>query len=138
MAATALVALACGNETLAPADQLGADAESYWPGATWRAATPAQLGVKPIVELLSRYAPIANLDDRKRALTVRDVLTMRTGLDWNEDSYSGSPLEQLNTLRTDWLRFVIDWPMREQPGTRWQYTAGASSRSVAPSGLLAE
>jgi CubicO group peptidase (beta-lactamase class C family) len=49
---------------------------------------------------------------------------MRTGMDWNEDSYAGSPLEQLNQLQTDWLRFVIDWPMREQPGTRWQYNSG--------------
>jgi len=80
---------------------------------------------QPLIELLSRYAPIANLDERKRALTVRDVLTMRTGLDWNEDTYAGSPLEQLNNLQTDWLRFVVDWPMREQPGTRWQYNSGA-------------
>jgi CubicO group peptidase (beta-lactamase class C family) len=193
----ALASLACGRESSAPVEQLGADAESYWPGVSWRTAGPAQVGVnataitsllsrlrsgslgaehaivivrkgyviadeyfagwtadsihteqsvtksvtslvtgiaiargdlrgvdQPLVELLARYAPIANLDDRKRALTVRDVLTMRTGLDWNEDSYPGSPLEQLNNLQTDWLRFVADWPMREQPGTRWQYNSG--------------
>ena len=189
--------VACGDETSAPVEQLGADAESYWPDVSWRTASPAQVGVderaitdlvaqlragslgaehglvivrkgyviadeyfagwtadsihteqsvtksvtslvtgiaiargdlqgvdQPLVELFDRYAPIANLDDRKQALTVRDVLTMRTGMDWNEDSYAGSPLEQLNQLRTDWLRFVIDWPMREQPGTRWQYNSG--------------
>jgi CubicO group peptidase (beta-lactamase class C family) len=191
------LAAACGGDSTAPVPQLGADAESYWPDATWRTATPAQVGVneaaisslmsrlrsgslgaehamvivrkgyviadetfagwnadsihteqsvtksvtslvtgiaiargdlrgvnQPLVEPLSSYAPIANLDDRKRALTIRDVLTMRTGMDWNEDVYSGSPLEQLNNLRTDWIRFVIDWPMREQPGTRWQYNSG--------------
>ena len=79
---------------------------------------------QPLVELLGKYSPIANLDDRKRALTVRDLLMMRTGLDWNEDVYTGSPLERLNNLQTDWIRFVIDWPMREQPGTRWQYNSG--------------
>ena len=63
---------------------------------------------QPLVELLAKYAPIENLDDRKRALTVRDLLTMRTGLDWNEDVYAGSPLERLNNLQTDWIRFVID------------------------------
>jgi CubicO group peptidase (beta-lactamase class C family) len=197
-ALAALVALACGRDpAAAPVEQLGQDAATYWPGVTWRSATPAEVGVdgpalaslvsrlrsgalgaehalvivrkgyviadeyfggwtaesihteqsvtksvaslvtgiaiargdihgvdQPLVELLSRYAPIANLDDRKRALTVRDVLTMRTGLDWNEDSYPGSPLERLNNLQTDWLRFVVDWPMREQPGTRWQYNSG--------------
>ena len=79
---------------------------------------------QPVVELLTAYAPIANVDDRRRALTVRDLLTMRTGMDWNEDSYPGSPLETLNNLRTDWIRFVIDHPMREQPGTRWRYNSG--------------
>ena len=188
---------ACGSDAVAPPPQLGGDAESYWPDASWRTATPAQVGVEPqaiarlvaqlrsgalgaehalvivrkgyviadeyfagwtadsihteqsvtksvtslvtgiaiargdlrgvdqpLVDLLARYAPVANFDDRKRALAVRDVLTMRTGLDWNEDVYAGSPLEQLNNLQTDWLRFVIDWPMREQPGTRWQYNSG--------------
>ena len=193
----ALLAVGCTGETSAPVEQLGADAESYFPDAGWRTATPVQVGVdgdavsslisrlrsgslgpehaivivrkgyviadeyfagwtsdsihteqsvtksvtslvtgiaiargdlrgvdQPLVELFTRYAPIANLDDRKQALTVRDVLTMRTGMDWNEDSYAGSPLEQLNQLQTDWLRFVIDWQMREQPGTRWQYNSG--------------
>jgi len=191
------LAAACGGSPTAPSRQLGADAESYWPAASWRTASPAEVGIdagaistlvtqlrsgslgaehalvvvrkgyivvdeyfagwtsdsihteqsvtksvtslvtgiaiargdlrgvdQPLVELFAPYAPIANLDDRKRALRVEDVLTMRTGLDWNEDSYPGSPLEQLNNLQSDWLRFVIDWPMREQPGTRWQYNSG--------------
>jgi CubicO group peptidase (beta-lactamase class C family) len=70
------------------------------------------------------YEPIANMDDRKRAMTVRDLLTMRSGLDWVEDPYAGSPLERLNNCRCDWLRFILDWRMREQPGTRWEYVSG--------------
>ncbi len=70
------------------------------------------------------YRPLANFDDRKAALTVHDLLTMRTGLDWNEDPYAGSPLQRLNECRCDWLRFVLDWPMRERPDTRWQYVSG--------------
>jgi CubicO group peptidase (beta-lactamase class C family) len=77
-----------------------------------------------VLDLFPRYAPVANLDDRKRAMTVRDVLTMRTGLDWQEDPYVGSPLEMLNNSSSDWLRLVLDWPMREQPGTRWIYNSG--------------
>jgi CubicO group peptidase (beta-lactamase class C family) len=74
-----------------------------------------------VLDLFSDYAPIANVDDRKRALTVRDLRTMRTGLDWSELVYEGSPLQQLNRATTDWLRLVIDWPMREFPGTHWEY-----------------
>ena len=78
------------------------------------------------VDLFADYAPISNLDDHKRALTVRDLLTMRTGLDWSESSYAGSPLERLNTCQCDWLRFVLDWPMREPAGSRWEYNSGGT------------
>lgn len=78
----------------------------------------------PATQFFPGYDPFANFDARKAALTVRDLLTMRTGLDWSEDPYAGSPLQQLNDCRCDWLRFVLDWPMREQPGTRWEYVSG--------------
>ena len=68
--------------------------------------------------------PIANMDDRKSSLTVRDLLTMRDGFDWSENIYAGSPLQRLNDCRCDWIRFMLDWPMREQPGTRWEYVSG--------------
>jgi CubicO group peptidase (beta-lactamase class C family) len=70
------------------------------------------------------YQPIAGLDADKQALTVRDLLTMRTGLDWSEALYAGSPLDRLNTCGCDWVRFVLDWPMREPPGSRWEYVSG--------------
>lgn len=51
---------------------------------------------RPVLELFSRYAPVANLDDRKRALTLRHLVTMRSGMDFWEQPYPGSPLDQLN------------------------------------------
>ena len=77
-----------------------------------------------VVDFFPSYQPIANLDDRKRAMTVRDLLMMETGLAWSEASYTGSPLQRLNDCQCDWLRFVLDWPMRESPGTRWEYVSG--------------
>lgn len=91
-----------------------------------------------MVDVLQRYQPIANLDDRKRAMTVRDVLTMRTGLAWSEDPYAGSPLEQLNNLSSDWMKFVIDWPMGEQPGTHWVYNSGGVIALGGAIGLAAQ
>ena len=78
----------------------------------------------PATQFFPGYEPFANFDERKAAMTVRDLLTMRTGLDWSENPYDGSPLQQLNQCRCDWLRFVLDWPMREAPGTRWEYVSG--------------
>jgi CubicO group peptidase (beta-lactamase class C family) len=79
-----------------------------------------------VISFFPGYAPIANLDDRKRSMTVRDLLMMRTGLDWSEATIAGSPLDQLNGCGCDWLRFVLDWPMREPPGTRWEYVSGGT------------
>jgi CubicO group peptidase (beta-lactamase class C family) len=80
----------------------------------------------PITRFFPGYQPIANLDDRKSAMTVRDLLTMRTGLDWDENVYGGSPLQRLNDCRCDWIRFVLDWRMREPPGERWEYVSGGT------------
>jgi len=78
----------------------------------------------PVAGFFPDYQPIQHLDARKQAMRVEDLLTMRTGLDWSETSYEGSPLQQLNESTGDWVRMVVDWPMREAPGTRWEYVSG--------------
>lgn len=79
---------------------------------------------QPVVGFFPEYRKIRNVDERKAAMTLRDLLTMRTGLDWSEDPYEGSPLFQLNNCQCDWLKFVLDWPMLETPGTRFEYNSG--------------
>jgi CubicO group peptidase (beta-lactamase class C family) len=79
-----------------------------------------------VASFFPSYEPVANLDDRKRAMTVRDLLTMRSGFDWSESTYAGSPLQRMNECGCDWLRFVLDWPMREPPGSRWEYISGST------------
>jgi len=89
------------------------------------AAGEGRLSVdSPVAGFFPDYQPIQNLDARKAAMRVEDLLTMRTGLDWSEAVYEGSPLQQLNNSTGDWVRMVVDWPMREQPGTRWEYVSG--------------
>jgi CubicO group peptidase (beta-lactamase class C family) len=77
-----------------------------------------------VIDYFPEYRNIRNLDARKEAMRIEDLLTMRTGLDWSENPYEGSPLQQLNESREDWLKFVLDWPMAEQPGTRFEYNSG--------------
>ena len=79
---------------------------------------------RPVLEFFPEYPTVQHLDARKEAITLRDLLTMRTGLDWSENPYEGSPLQQLNAIRDGWLRFVLDWPMRDSPGTRFEYNSG--------------
>lgn len=79
---------------------------------------------QPVLGFFPEYRKIHNVDERKSAMTLRDLLTMRTGLDWSEDPYEGSPLFQLNNCQCDWLKLVLDWPMREPPGSRFEYNSG--------------
>ena len=66
---------------------------------------------------------ITNLDDRKRALRIEDLLTMRSGTDYHERG-SRSPHDQLNSLSRGWDRFYLDRPMVRAPGTHFQYDSG--------------
>ena len=74
-------------------------------------------------------AQVANVDDRKRRMTIRHLLTMTSGIDWNEalpytdPRNTGVGLEESD----DWVKYTIDRPMSEDPGTRWNYNSGASA-----------
>jgi CubicO group peptidase (beta-lactamase class C family) len=71
---------------------------------------------------------VANVDDRKRRMTVRHLLMMTAGLDWNEALSYADPRNTATQLEEsdDWVKFTIDRPMSEEPGTRFNYNSGAS------------
>lgn len=66
---------------------------------------------------------IKNMDDRKAAMRLRDLLTMRSGTDYHE-RHPGSPHHQLNRLEKGWDRFYLNRKMVSQPGTLFQYDSG--------------
>ncbi len=68
-------------------------------------------------------AGIDNLNDRKRAITIENLLTMRSGTDYHESS-PGSPHHQLNALTHGWSEFYLSRPMVSDPGTKFQYDSG--------------
>ena len=79
-----------------------------------------------VLDFFPEHADLRGADARRDAMTLADLLTMRTGLAWSEEPYEGSDLQHLNDSRGDWVRFVLDRPMREAPGTRWQYNSGGT------------
>lgn len=85
----------------------------------------AQLDRK-VVDVFPRYSTIANRDANKDALSVRDLLMMRTSMDYWEQPYPGSPHESLNQSRDDWTKFILDRRMIGAPGTTWAYNSGAA------------
>src|ERR1022692_4075648 len=72
---------------------------------------------------------VKNVDERKRSMTLKDVLTMTAGLAWNEedvpydDPRSDSSLMEATD---DWVQYVIDKPMVTDPGTVFNYSSGAT------------
>jgi CubicO group peptidase (beta-lactamase class C family) len=90
---------------------------------------------RPVIEIFPRYPDIAGVDDRKRSLTLGHLLSMRTGMDFWEQPYPGSPLDQLNRSTGDWVKFILDRPMTSEPGTGWAYNSGAT---ILTCGVLRE
>lgn len=66
---------------------------------------------------------IKNMDQRKAAMRLRDLLTMRSGTDYHERG-PGSPHFQLNDLDRGWDRFYLNRKMITQPGTHFNYDSG--------------
>lgn len=65
---------------------------------------------------------IRNLDNRKRAISIRDLLTMETGIH-SRDSFLYAH-EGLLALQQsdDWVQFALDLPMAATPGERFDYS----------------
>ena len=66
----------------------------------------------------------------KRDITVEDVLTMSTGLDWNEwlsfDDPANTLREMYSLPAPQWAEYVLSRPMRYTPGSQFVYNTGAS------------
>jgi CubicO group peptidase (beta-lactamase class C family) len=80
---------------------------------------------EPVLDLLPGRT-VANLDENKKAMTLEHLLTMSTGLDCT-DSYLyrwQGMREMVNT--DDWVQYVLDLPMKREPGQRFEYCNGAS------------
>ena len=71
---------------------------------------------------------IKNIDDRKRRLTIRLLLTMTSGFDWNENLPYSDPKNDCSVMEAsfDWVQYVIDKPMAYEPGQTFNYNSGAS------------
>jgi CubicO group peptidase (beta-lactamase class C family) len=71
---------------------------------------------------------VKNVDARKRRMTLKDVLTMTTGLHWNEEVPYDDPRSDSSLMEAtdDWVQYVIDKPMAEEPGKVFNYSSGAT------------
>ncbi len=69
----------------------------------------------------------ANPDPRKENIKIKHLLTMTSGLDWQEldvsyDDPNNNFAQLVNS--TNWVQYVLDRPMVADPGERWNYNTG--------------
>lgn len=60
-------------------------------------------------------------DPRKQAITIEDLLTMRSGLESTSGAHYGRWVSSRN-----WVRYALDRPMVSDPGTSMEYSTGTS------------
>lgn len=88
-------------------------AEGKWPGVE--------------VTVLSQFPErkIEALDARKKAMTIGNLVDMRSGLAWTERYDGNEKSSFVQMVRTrDWIGFVLNQPMSEVPGSRFNYSGG--------------
>ncbi|MCO7227140.1 serine hydrolase [Pleionea sp. CnH1-48] len=73
--------------------------------------------------------PVANWDNEKAAITLKNWLTMRHGYVWDEWDVSYFEPTNLNAqmnASADPIQFLLDRPMTTTPGTTFAYSTGVS------------
>lgn len=71
---------------------------------------------------------VKNIDERKRRMTIRHLLTMTAGIYWNENLPYNDPQNDCSVMEAsfDWVQYVIDKQMATEPGQSFNYNSGAS------------
>ena len=80
------------------------------------------------------YKPYGNWDTRKDSMTIEHLLEMKSGFDceeWNGNKDCEDDME--NTQ--DWIRFCLDLPLKNKPGSQWDYT---SINAMLLGGIIAQ
>jgi len=76
---------------------------------------------KPVLEFFPKYE-FTNVDQAKATMTLENLLTMTSGLSW--DDMNGSDHEM--GLAKDPIQYVLDQPMESEPGLEFSYNSGCS------------
>lgn len=80
---------------------------------------------RPLLEFFPGKAP-AYPDKRKQEMTLKNVLQMATGLNCRDSIYyNWAGLRELRGS-ADWVQYMLDLPIVEAPGARFDYCNGAS------------
>ena len=99
--------------------------EHYFNGASARRPANLKSASKSIVSILVGIAidqkDLAGGDDDKAAITIEDLLSMRSGLESTSSRNYGAWVQS-----RDWVRYVLSRPLVAEPGSRMIYSTGST------------
>jgi CubicO group peptidase (beta-lactamase class C family) len=66
-------------------------------------------------------------DPLKKNIEIHHLLSLSSGIDWDESTYSYEDRRNIHVqmeMTNDWIKFILQRPMRDKPGDRWIYNTG--------------
>lgn len=84
--------------------------------------------INNVDEKVSKFFPEYGFADKKKDWTIEHFLTMTTGLAWNENlPYNNPENDEIKMVFSDDpVKYVLDKPLKNIPGTRFNYNGGAT------------
>jgi CubicO group peptidase (beta-lactamase class C family) len=79
----------------------------------------------PISQHIPDFERHDNVNARKRAITVRNLLDMQSGLDCDDWNPASPGNEEKMYVNHDWVKFILDLPVVFEPGAHTNYCTGA-------------
>ena len=76
---------------------------------------------QPVLSLFPQRQ-IENRDERKARVTIKDLLTMTSGLDCRFRPHEITLSEMMHSK--DWVQFMLNLPMAAEPGSKYEYCSG--------------
>ena len=77
---------------------------------------------------VNAVAPVAEwLNDKRRDITINDLMHMCSGLKWDEDYSDVSSATNMLYRSADCYKVAVDVPFQKKPGTEWKYSSGTSN-----------
>ena len=85
--------------------------------------------IKSIDDTVLSFFPQYSIQDpAKQKIQLHHILTLTAGFAWDEKTYPYSDPRNTETKMVatdDWMRFVLEQPMKSDPGSEWVYNTGS-------------
>lgn len=79
-----------------------------------------------VLSYFPEYTPLIK-DEKKKDITIKHLLTLSSGFDWDESTYSYEDDRNIHVQMehtADWIKFILQRPLRDNPGEQWVYNTG--------------